>query len=197
MGGRCAMPTMAMSESTKRTGRSRVMARRSRHAATARATERAEPRRLRTSLMRRHASSGSRAPRWRMRSCSHSSRAHCQRPTASRRVCRRSATSSRWATSEAAYSSWLGSSGRRSQSVRRSALGSLQPELALVQRGQRRGGHADEPGGDLRVEQARAGWCRRRSRGPRGPGPTRGGPRGRDRRGSRRTGRGRPRAGRP
>ena len=72
------MPTMARSDSTWRTGWSVSAARRSRQAATDCATRRAVPCSWRISLTRRQACSGSRPPRSRRRTASHSSSTHCQ-----------------------------------------------------------------------------------------------------------------------
>ena len=99
-GWRWAMPTRARSDSTWRTGWSTSAARRSRHAATDWATRRAGPRSWRISLMRRHASSGSRAPRSRSAAPPRTRRgptgADRARPGRRRAA---SCTSSRWATS--------------------------------------------------------------------------------------------------
>ena len=147
------MPASARSESTKRGGTSSVSAVRSRHAATDCATPRAAPRSWRAPLMRHHAMSGSGRDRTRCRRSSHSSSAHCNRPTASSRSTSTSCNAIRYSTSAAAYACCSGRSGRRVQSVRRSPLVSRVPEQSLDHGGERRCAEPDEAGRDLGVEQ--------------------------------------------
>ena len=156
VGWRWAMPRMARSGSTWRTGVSVAAASRSRHAATAWATARARGRSERASfsLSPRHArgrsprSAGGAAPRTRPRPSS-------SRPSAPQLGDQAVVQLEQDATSAAAYSHWASVSGRRSQSVSRSPLAGDDAELALQQRRQRRRAVADEAGGDLGVEQPR------------------------------------------
>ena len=62
-------------------------------------------------------------------------------------------SSSRWATSAAAYACWSSVSGRRSQSVSRSPLGTRSCSSPCSSDDQRRRGVAEEAGGQLGVEQ--------------------------------------------
>ena len=76
-GARWEMPRMARSGNTWRTGMSTRIARRSRHAATERATPRALGRSERESFSRSHASSGAAPLTGFVRSSSHASSTHC------------------------------------------------------------------------------------------------------------------------
>ena len=192
VGCRWAMPTMARSSSTWRTGWSVSAARRSRQAATDCATRRGVPCSWRISLTRRQACSGSRPPRSRRRTASHSSSTHCRRPRASR-------SASQLLVDLEQVLDVAGGVGelvvveRSGQPVGQAvALGHADAQDALVERGQRRRGHADEPGRDLGVEQVGRDRCRRPGRAPRGPGRRRAARPRRPRRGSRPAGRCRP-----
>ena len=103
-----------------------AIARRSRHAATERATPRARGLSARTSLSRSHALSGSVPLTGRVRSSSQAAATHSV-PARARRAWRASTScsASRSATSPAAYVCCSSVSGRRNQSVRRSPLAAV------------------------------------------------------------------------